>query len=43
MKKRRLVVRSIKEWGVLLAQWVEYAPLDLRVMNSTPMLGVQIT
>ena len=30
-------------WGAWLAQLVELVTLDLRIINSSPMLGVEIT
>ena len=29
--------------GTWLAQWVEHVTLDLRVVSSSPMLGVELT
>ena len=40
------VVVFVTGWWVLnkwLAQSVEYATLDLRVMNSSPMLGIELS
>lgn len=29
-------------WGTWLTQWVEHAALDVRVVSSNPILGVEI-
>ena len=35
--------KKIYFWGTWLAQSEEYVALDLEVMSSSPMLGVEIT
>jgi len=37
------VLTNIESWGAWLAQLVEHATLDLRVVNSSPMLSIEIT
>ena len=34
---------SIDEWGAWLAQSVKHVTLDLRVVSSSPMLGIELT
>lgn len=36
-------VKTVSERGIWLAQSVEHATLDLRVVGSSPVLGVEIT
>ena len=38
-----LTLRHKPDWGAWLAQLEEHTPLDLRVVSSSPTLGVEIT
>ena len=38
-----LILRKPNFWGAWLAQAEEHRTLDLRVVNLSPMLGVEIT
>ena len=35
------VKKILQNWGIWLVQWVEHVILGLRVMNSSPILGVE--
>ena len=37
------LIKKIKTWGACLAQAMEHVTLNLGVVNSGPMLGVDIT
>ena len=35
--------QETQSWGAWLAQLVEYATLGLRIVSSSPTLGIEIT
>lgn len=43
VKHRDYLKKIFLNVGAWLAQWEEHVPLDLRVMGSSPTLGVEIS